>query len=233
MAGQPSSSSNILSPHSNPGNPSFMEDAMASLRFDNAANHSIPYNPEVQVAAASATAPPPRMQPVTRHPANPNNPPTANADPVPGDPDAVFIRAPFTDFPGSSERKTGLSFNDLAANANWFLSVDDFIGPNAVGYPPQLEPPRGWCPAKKKDIKEGWKEGEGPRLRCTLCRRSYSGVNAKSMWRRHVYEKHKIAMANRRDANDRPAGGRGGRSSNSKSCPSRARAYNLIPSLPS
>ena len=56
---------------------------------------------------------------------------------------------------------------------------------------------------------------EEPRLRCTLCRRYYSGVNAKSMWRRHVYEKHKIAMSNRRETGER-AGGRGARSSNSE-----------------
>jgi hypothetical protein len=31
-------------------------------------------------------------------------------------------------------------------------------------------------------------------------------VNAKSMWRRHVFEKHKVAMSNRRDSNDRTRG---------------------------
>jgi hypothetical protein len=39
-------------------------------------------------------------------------------------------------------------------------------------------------------------------------------VNAKSMWRRHVFEKHKIAMANRRNDMERPRG----RNSNSM-CP--------------
>ena len=105
----------------------------------------------------------------------------------------------------------------MAANPEWFLDATDFISttPNtdsrdAISYPPQLEPPRGWCPAKKKDLKalgaEGWPEGEEPRLRCTFCRRTYAGVNAKSMWRRHVYEKHKIAMANRREGGDRVRG---------------------------
>ena len=139
-----------------------------------------------------------------------------NLDPVPGDLDAVFIRPPFTDFPGAAAGKSTLTYNLMAANPDWFLNVEDFIGPNALAYPTQLEPPRGWLPAKKKDAKDGWKEGEEPRLRCTLCRRQYSGVNAKSMWRRHVYEKHKIAMANRRETVDRP-GGRGSRSSNSES----------------
>lgn len=102
----------------------------------------------------------------------------------------------------------------MAANPEWFLDRSDFVSntpkndsKSVVPYPPQLEPPRGWCPAKKKDLKalgaDGWPEGEEPRLRCTFCRRTYAGVNAKSMWRRHVYEKHKIAMANRREGADR------------------------------
>ncbi|KAJ3902279.1 hypothetical protein F5879DRAFT_770282, partial [Lentinula edodes] len=82
--------------------------------------------------------------------------------------------------------------------------------PSLIPYPSHLEPPRGWCPAKKKDLKdlgsEGWPDGEEPRLRCTFCRCTYAGVNAKSMWRRHVFEKHKIAMSNRRDGGDRPRG---------------------------
>jgi hypothetical protein len=105
----------------------------------------------------------------------------------------------------------------MAANPEWFLDASDFVSttPNkdskdVICYPPQLEPPRGWCPAKKKDLRalgaEGWPEGEEPRLRCTFCRRTYAGVNAKSMWRRHVYEKHKIAMANRREGGERTRG---------------------------
>ncbi|KAI0778499.1 hypothetical protein BD413DRAFT_440515, partial [Trametes elegans] len=120
-------------------------------------------------------------------------------DPAPGDNGTEFIHPPFTTFPGADEHKGGLTYNLLAANPEWFLDVNDFVGPNAVGYPTQLEPPRGWCPTKKKDVKDGWKEGEEPRLRCTFCRRTYAGVNAKSMWRRHVYEKHKVPMANRRE----------------------------------
>ena len=60
---------------------------------------------------------------------------------------------------------------------------------------------------KKKDLKErgseSWPEGEEPRLRCTFCRRTYAGINAKSMWRRHVFEKHKVPMSNRRDNSER------------------------------
>ncbi|KAL4071023.1 hypothetical protein J3A83DRAFT_4095032 [Scleroderma citrinum] len=139
-------------------------------------------------------------------------------DPSPSDPNVIFIHPPFVNFPNSHLYPEGLSYSLMAANPEWFLDQSDFISsvstnPNAIPYPPQLEPPRGWCPAKKKDLKalgpDGWPEGEEPRLRCTFCRRTYAGVNAKSMWRRHVYEKHKIAMSNRRDINERTRIGRG------------------------
>ncbi|KAI0788593.1 hypothetical protein C8Q75DRAFT_239864 [Abortiporus biennis] len=151
------------------------------------------------------------------HPrAPPNRPATVMAqlptmDPSPFDPHAVFIHPPFTGFPDAYKYKDGLTYNLMAANPEWFLDPADYITttggePGAIRYPSQLEPPRGWCPTKKRELKEGWPEGEEPRLRCTFCRRTYAGVNAKSMWRRHVYEKHKIAMSNRRDNN---GGGRG------------------------
>ncbi|KIJ21654.1 hypothetical protein PAXINDRAFT_123668 [Paxillus involutus ATCC 200175] len=139
-------------------------------------------------------------------------------DPSPSDPNVVFIHPPFVAFPDAHLYPEGLSYSLMAVNPEWFLDATDFMSslstnPDAIPYPPQLEPPRGWCPAKKKDLKalgpDGWPEGEEPRLRCTFCRRTYAGVNAKSMWRRHVYEKHKIAMSNRRDGIDRNRGGRG------------------------
>lgn len=143
--------------------------------------------------------------------------PAAGMDPLPTEPNVVFIHPPFTDFPKAHLYPDGLSYQLMSENPEWFLCAMDFISaqstnPHAISYPPHLEPPRGWCPAKKKDLKdrgsEGWPEGEEPRLRCTFCRRTYAGVNAKSMWRRHVFEKHKIAMSNRRDGlnNDRPRG---------------------------
>ncbi|PPR00648.1 hypothetical protein CVT24_000871 [Panaeolus cyanescens] len=159
--------------------------------------------------------------------------PPAGMDPHESDPGVVFIRPPFTDFPNSNLHSDGLSYGLMAENPEWFLRAEDFISQHntnasAIAYPPHLEPPRGWCPAKKKDLKErgaeGWPEGEEPRLRCTFCRRTYAGVNAKSMWRRHVFEKHKIAMSNRRDGNvDRPRGRGSGKenrqSTSSKSQP--------------
>jgi hypothetical protein len=141
--------------------------------------------------------------------------PPAGMDPQPADPNVFFIHPPFVTFPNSHLHPDGLSYVLMAENPEWFLDANDFISqqntnPQAIPYPANLEPPRGWCPAKKKDLKErgaeGWPEGEEPRLRCTFCRRTYAGVNAKSMWRRHVFEKHKIAMSNRRDGNEHPRG---------------------------
>ncbi|KAI0307752.1 hypothetical protein B0F90DRAFT_1676876, partial [Multifurca ochricompacta] len=152
-------------------------------------------------AAPPSKPPPPARNNSLTHPLPP-------MDPTPGEPSTVFIHPPFFDFPDSHLYPDGLTYSVMAMNPDWFLDPADFISmhtsnPNAIPYPPQLEPPRGWCPAKKKDLKErgaeGWPDGEEPRLRCTFCRRTYAGVNAKSMWRRHVFEKHKIAMSNRRE----------------------------------
>ncbi|KAI9445256.1 hypothetical protein H4582DRAFT_903898 [Lactarius indigo] len=162
--------------------------------------HPRPYQPNL------STVPPPKPPPPARN--NSLTHPLPPMDPTPGEPNTVFIHPPFFDFPDSHLYPDGLTYSVMATNPDWFLDPTDFISthtpnPNAIPYPPQLEPPRGWCPAKKKDLKErgaeGWPDGEEPRLRCTFCRRTYAGVNAKSMWRRHVFEKHKIAMSNRRE----------------------------------
>ncbi|KAJ7293682.1 hypothetical protein C8J57DRAFT_1491056 [Mycena rebaudengoi] len=150
-----------------------------------------------------------------RSPCHPHALSSLGLDPLPSDPNTVFLRHPFASFPNQDSYPEGLTYTALAENPNWFLHPEDYIGaetasPAAVAYPSSLEPPRGWCPARKKDLKEkgseGWPEGEQPRLRCTFCRRTYAGVNAKSMWRRHVFEKHKIAMSNRRNDMERPRG---------------------------
>jgi hypothetical protein len=176
-----------------------------------------PYTPSSISVPTNAPPPPTRNNSVA-----PLAMPTPNMDPSPHDAGTLFIHPPFTEFPNSHLYCEGLTYAILASNPEWFLNAHDFISStstnkNAIPYPPQLEPPRGWCPAKKKDLKErgsdGWPEGEEPRLRCTFCRRTYAGVNAKSMWRRHVFEKHKIAMSNRRDGNERARG----RNSNSLS----------------
>ncbi|KDR85094.1 hypothetical protein GALMADRAFT_233715 [Galerina marginata CBS 339.88] len=168
--------------------------------------------------------------------------PPPGMDPQPTDPDVLFIHPPFTTFPNSHLHSDGLTYSLMADNPEWFLVAHDFISQpnsnnNGIPYPPHLEPPRGWCPAKKKDLKdrggEGWPEGEEPRLRCTFCRRTYAGVNAKSMWRRHVFEKHKIAMSNRRDGNvDRPRGrGSGKENRNHASTRLRDEAHDSLVSM--
>lgn len=177
------------------------------------------FNPKPYVphsAAASHVSNPSKLPPARTHASLAQHIPLM--DPSPSDPNVVFIHPPFIAFPNAHLYPEGLSYSLMATNPEWFLDSNDFISSvsthsDAIPYPPQLEPPRGWCPAKKKDLKalgpDGWPEGEEPRLRCTFCRRTYAGVNAKSMWRRHVYEKHKIAMSNRRDGNDRIRSGRG------------------------
>ncbi|KAH7883682.1 hypothetical protein F5I97DRAFT_1958716 [Phlebopus sp. FC_14] len=178
------------------------------------------FNPKPYAPNGIATLGPnaPKLPPPVRHCVSSLAQHIPVTDPSPSDPNVVFIHPPFVDFPEAHLYPEGLSYTLMAVNPEWFLDQNDFISsvttkPDAIPYPPQLEPPRGWCPAKKKDLKalgpDGWPEGEEPRLRCTFCRRTYAGVNAKSMWRRHVYEKHKIAMSNRRDGNDRTRGGRG------------------------
>ncbi len=127
-------------------------------------------------------------------------------DPVLGDGISSFIRLPFVDYPNAHLYPEGLTFSWLAENPEWFLDPRDFKGenedevPNAITYPPSLEPPRGWCQTKKRDSRSSNDDSdESPALRCTFCRRKYAGVNAKSMWRRHVLEKHKVPMSNRRE----------------------------------
>ncbi|OCH96205.1 hypothetical protein OBBRIDRAFT_766364 [Obba rivulosa] len=136
------------------------------------------------------------------------------------DPDATFIHPPFKDFPGAENYPGGLTYAILAVHKEWFLDPLDFKyavdvsdanpNPHAITYPSELEPPRGWW-----GIAEAFPEGcQEPTLRCTFCRRKYSGRNAKSMWRRHVYEKHKIGMPNRRDTHISERKGRGSNKEN-------------------
>lgn len=155
---------------------------------------------------------------------NPSTAPAISAmDPSPSDPGTVFIHPPFNEFPDSHLHPEGLSYSLLAEHTEWFLDEVDYVSftptsdrHEAITYPPQLEPPRGWMPTKKKDAQvlgaDSWPEGEEPRLRCTFCRRTYAGINARSMWRRHVYEKHNIVMVNRREGADPPRVGRGSQS---------------------
>lgn len=188
------------------------------------------FNPRPYAPARTSSESTSRLR-VSHRAGRPTAPPTTSQDVSEEDPDVLIIHPPFVTFPNAHQAADGLTYGVLAANPDWFLDSKDFIlldnlnpNPNAIAYPAFLEPPRGWCPTKKRDAKstktgEGWSEGEELKLRCTFCRRGYSGVNAKSMWRRHVFEKHKVAMSNRRDggAEIRPRG-RGATSKCSSSC---------------
>jgi hypothetical protein len=131
-------------------------------------------------------------------------------DPSPHDPSATFIRWPF---------KQAMNWGIMEKHPNWFLDPADFNYEGAPSYPTELEPPRGWGPPKAKrgePLMEADRAKEENRLRCTFCRRTYGGVNAKSMWRRHVYDKHRVAMKNRRDNGEK---GKGRGSKFQESCP--------------
>ena len=181
----------------------------------------LPHQPAPQPAARSKTPAAPSTQRDTAPAsAQGQRPPDVSHS----DPDATFIRYPFTDFPNSELHPEGLTYNILADLPECFLDPADFRTdtenePNKIAYPQILEPPRGWCPIRKKgphDKQVNANEDDAPKLRCTFCRRSYAGVNAKSMWRRHVLEKHKIPMSNRRDG-PHEGGGRGRSSSSANS----------------
>jgi len=182
---------------------------------------STSFNPRQYMPHASNSVPHRRPSPVPKHTDSNMAHSLPPPDPLPTDPNVLFLHPPFDDFPNAHLYPMGLTYNVLAENPEWFLDAKDFSSPenpDGMPYPLALEPPRGWCPVSKKESRgkrpEEWpRDQELPRLRCTFCRRTYAGVNAKSMWRRHVYEKHKIPMSNRREGPDR---GRGSRTSNSE-----------------
>ncbi|KAK7053789.1 hypothetical protein R3P38DRAFT_2852159 [Favolaschia claudopus] len=102
--------------------------------------------------------------------------------------DGSFVRPPFNNLPdGVLLPPEGMNYSVMHQHPTWFLDIKDFITldspPNsAVRYPRDLEPPR---PRRQKDLL----------LRCTFCPRTYAGVNAKSMWTRHVREKHRVILS--------------------------------------
>jgi hypothetical protein len=110
--------------------------------------------------------------------------PQATAPPF----DGMFIHPPFNNLPeGVVLTAEGMNYSVMHQHPTWFLDIKDYItldaNPDgAVRYPRDLEPPR---PRRQKDLL----------LRCTFCPRTYAGVNAKSMWTRHVREKHRVVLS--------------------------------------
>ncbi|KAJ6615534.1 hypothetical protein B0H10DRAFT_65064 [Mycena sp. CBHHK59/15] len=101
--------------------------------------------------------------------------------------DGMFIHPPFNNLPEGVILTEGMSYSVMHQHPNWFLDIKDYITldanpEGAVRYPRDLEPPR---PRRQKDLL----------LRCTFCPRTYAGVNAKSMWTRHVREKHRVVLS--------------------------------------
>jgi hypothetical protein len=110
--------------------------------------------------------------------------PQATAPPF----DGMFIHPPFTNLPdGVVLTDEGMNYGVMHQHPTWFLDIKDYITldtnpEGAIRYPRDLEPPR---PRRQKDLL----------LRCTFCPRTYAGVNAKSMWTRHVREKHRVVLS--------------------------------------
>ncbi|KAF7354676.1 hypothetical protein MSAN_01381300 [Mycena sanguinolenta] len=110
--------------------------------------------------------------------------PQATAPPF----DGLFIHPPFGNLPGGVVLPPeGMNYSVMHQHPTWFLDIRDYItldsSPEAaIRYPRDLEPPR---PRRQKDLL----------LRCTFCPRTYAGVNAKSMWTRHVREKHRVVLS--------------------------------------
>ncbi|KAJ7667074.1 hypothetical protein B0H17DRAFT_257950 [Mycena rosella] len=101
--------------------------------------------------------------------------------------DGMFIHPPFNNLPDSVVLTEGMNYSVMHQHPTWFLDIKDYITldvnvDGAIRYPRDLEPPR---PRRQKDLL----------LRCTFCPRTYAGVNAKSMWTRHVREKHRVVLS--------------------------------------
>ncbi|KAJ7810935.1 hypothetical protein B0H13DRAFT_1496580, partial [Mycena leptocephala] len=80
----------------------------------------------------------------------------------------------------------GITYRAVA-ESSWLLDLEDYLyegskNPKAISYPRTLEPPPG---------------RDSARFRCTFCPKAYAGMNAKSMWRRHVLDKHRILLPKR------------------------------------
>ncbi|KIM77920.1 hypothetical protein PILCRDRAFT_29649, partial [Piloderma croceum F 1598] len=110
-----------------------------------------------------------------------------------------FIHPPFNNFPDSDLHPEGLSYDLLAANTDWFLDPADFVSnsPDGVPYPRQLDPSTSMVMLGIVD-NNGQAQDADRRLRCTFCRRTYTGEDAGRAWQNHVKEQHSIILDNDR-----------------------------------
>jgi len=111
----------------------------------------------------------------------------------------IFIHPPFNIFPDSHLHPEGLSYDLLAANTDWFLDPADFVSnnPYAVPYPRRLDPSTSMMMLEMVDH-NGQAQDADCRLRCTFCRRTYTGEDAGWAWKNHVREQHGIILDNDR-----------------------------------
>ncbi|KAJ7612143.1 hypothetical protein FB45DRAFT_307728 [Roridomyces roridus] len=141
-----------------------------------------PYNPPQR--AANSTFRQPSAAPAPAPAAASFDMPQSTVPPF----DGLFIHPPFDSLPDNTPLPPeGMNYSILHSNPRWFLDLRDWITldsspESALRYPRDLEPPR---PRRQKDLL----------LRCTFCPRTYAGVNAKSMWTRHVREKHRVILS--------------------------------------
>jgi hypothetical protein len=117
----------------------------------------------------------------------------------------IFIHPPFNTFPDSHLHPEGLSYDLLVANTDWFLDPADFVStsPDAVPYPRRLDPSTSMAMTGMVD-NNGQAPGADRRLRCTFCRRTYTGEDAGRAWQDHVIEQHSIILDHDRHDNSRP-----------------------------
>ncbi|KAJ7031163.1 hypothetical protein C8F04DRAFT_709549 [Mycena alexandri] len=180
-AGSPSPSSGSESPSRASGSRGSISASASSkgpfYRADTTFNPS-PYQPPQRSLPLYRTSTIPPVVPAVF------DTPQATAPPF----DGMFVRPPFDNLPeGVVLVNEGMNYSVMHAHPTWFLDIKDFItldtNPDgAIRYPRDLEPPR---PRRQKDLL----------LRCTFCPRTYAGVNAKSMWTRHVREKHRVVLS--------------------------------------
>lgn len=154
--------------------------------------HTTPVSEQASPTPSSHQLPPapiPVEPPKAKIPARP----AIAGPPRPQDLRPDFLHPPFTTFPDSRPHPEGISYDLMSQNLDWFLDPNDFVSADGILYPIELEPPNTKT--------ENDDEGEERRLRCTFCRRVFSGdgEEAVKLWKKHVGDLHGIPLGKERD----------------------------------
>ncbi|KAF7318179.1 hypothetical protein HMN09_00326100 [Mycena chlorophos] len=110
------------------------------------------------------------------------------------------IHPPFSQLPEDVSLPPGASvtYSLLHEHPNWFLDTTDYISTDSSSaipgtlvtyYPRELVPPAPKLQAQDSSMTS---------LRCVFCPRTYSGAHAKSVWMRHVKDKHCVVLPSER-----------------------------------